>query len=427
MNLFITELTCVLCGSTFPGANLATAEATWMVCPRCGPDGILDIGFDLDRVHAAWQERPLIDRPRNHWRYAELLPLEADAVKYAWPVGWTPLIDAPRLARHLGIREIILKDEGRNPTASFKDRASSVGVAHALQVGAKTIACASTGNAASSLAGHAALAGLPAFIFVPHTAPEPKVAQLLVFGATVFAVQSTYDVAYDLCTKVCQSFGWYNRNCAINPVLVEGKKTGGLEVAEQCRDLGIVPDWVAVSVGDGCTIAGVWKGLQQMHALGVFERLPRLLGVQAADVMPLAYALQHDALPPPATGKTIADSIDVQVPRNWRKAVRALRDSHGMLVGVRDEEILEAMRLAGRHGVFAEPAAAAALAGVVSAINSRTISHNDRVLVMITGSGLKDTRSAIRAGGQPIPVEPDVAAVEKVLGDSRKGAAAQRT
>ncbi len=161
------------------------------------------------------------------------------------------------------MQQILLKDEGRNPTGSFKDRSSSVGVRHALQVGAKTIACASTGNAASSLAGHAALAGLPAYIFVPHTAPEPKVAQLQVFGATVFAVNSSYDDAYDLCTKACQEFGWYNRNCAINPVLVEGKKTAGLEIAEQSADFGGVPDWVAVSVGDGCTIAGIWKGLRQ--------------------------------------------------------------------------------------------------------------------------------------------------------------------
>src|SRR5262245_31300997 len=144
MNRFVTELTCIVCGSTFPGENLATAEATWMLCPRCGPDGVLDIGYDLNRVRAAWQERPLADRPRNHWRYAELLPLEADAVRYEWPVGWTPIVDSPRLAQHIGIRQILLKDEGRNPTASFKDRASSVGVAHALQVGAKTIACAST-------------------------------------------------------------------------------------------------------------------------------------------------------------------------------------------------------------------------------------------------------------------------------------------
>lgn len=423
---YVTDLACIHCGATFPGANLATAEATWMTCPRCGPaDGILDIGYNLDRVKAAWQSRPLSERPRNHWRYAELLPLEPSAVRYDWPVGYTPIINSERLARHLGIRQILLKDEGRNPTASFKDRASSVGVAHALQVGAKTIACASTGNAASSLAGHAALAGLPAMIFVPQTAPEPKVAQLQVFGATVFAVKSSYDAAYDLCSKACHEFGWYNRNCAINPVLVEGKKTAGLEVAEQACELGGVPDWLAVSVGDGCTIAGIWKGLRQMHELGVIDRLPRLLAVQAAKVNPLKYAMEHDELPPPSYGKTIADSIDVHVPRNWRKAVRAIQEAKGELVGATDEAILDAMRLAGRHGIFAEPAAAAALAGVVAAIDSKTIGRQDRVLVMITGSGLKDTKNAIRAAGTPIAIDPNVSAVEEAINISREGAKAQ--
>ena len=176
----VTNLTCIHCGATFPGANLKTAEATWMVCPRCGPmDGILDIGYDLDRVQAAWQKRPLQNRPRNQWRYEELLPLEPDSIHRDWSDGYTPIVETPRLAQQLGVRQIVLKDEGRNPTGSFKDRSSAVGVTHALQVGAKTISCASTGNAASSLAGHAALAGLPAYIFVPQTAPEPKVAQLL--------------------------------------------------------------------------------------------------------------------------------------------------------------------------------------------------------------------------------------------------------
>jgi threonine synthase len=252
---------------------------------------------------------------------------------------------------------------------------------------------------------------LPAVIFVPETAPEPKVAQLQVFGATVFAVKSSYDEAYDLCTKACRAFGWYNRNCAINPVLVEGKKTAGLEIAEQSAGFGGVPDWVAVSVGDGCTIAGIWKGLRQMHALGVIDRLPRLLGVQAEQVNPIAYALAHDELPKEIAGKTIADSIDVHVPRNWRKAVNAIREAEGVLATASDEAILDAMRRAGRHGVFAEPAAAAAMAGVVAAIDRKIISADERVLVMITGSGLKDTRSAIRAAGRPIAIEPNVEAV----------------
>jgi threonine synthase len=392
-----------------------------MICPHCGPfDGILDIGYDLDRVAAAWRDAPLANRPPNHWRYAELLPLDSRAVRREWPVGFTPVIDATRLAHQLGLRQILLKDEGRNPTGSFKDRSSSVGVCHALQVGATTIACASTGNAASSLAGHAALAGLPAVIFVPKTAPEPKVAQLQVFGASVFAVNSSYDDAYDLCTKACHEFGWYNRNCAINPVLVEGKKTAGLEIAEQSAGFGGVPDWVAVSVGDGCTIAGIWKGLVTMRDLGVIDRLPRLLGVQAAGVKPIEYALRHDELPDETTGQTMADSIDVKVPRNWRKAVRAVRDASGEIVTAGDEAILDAMRLAGRHGVFAEPAAAAALAGVVAATSSKLIGSHERVLVMITGSGLKDTRSAIRAAGRPIAIEPSVVAVEHALEVSRK-------
>jgi threonine synthase len=266
---------------------------------------------------------------------------------------------------------------------------------------------------------------MPAIIFVPQTAPEPKVAQLQVFGATVFAVKSSYDAAYDLCSKACEAFGWYNRNCAINPVLVEGKKTAGLEIAEQSQELGTVPDWVAVSVGDGCTIAGIWKGLKQMHELGVIDRLPRLLAAQAAEVAPLEYAMEHDRLPPPGPGKTIADSIDVHVPRNWRKAIRAIKEANGVLVTASDEAILDAMRVAGRHGMFAEPAAAVSLAAVVSAIDSNVIGPEDRVLVMITGSGLKDTKNAIRAGGKPVAIEPNVLAIEEALKDSRKGAEAQ--
>ena len=238
----------------------------------------------------------------------------------------------------------------------------------------------------------------------------------------MFAVNSSYDDAYDLCTEVCREFGWYNRNCAINPVLVEGKKTAGLEIAEQSADFGGVPDWVAVSVGDGCTMAGIWKGLRTMRELGVIDRLPRLLGVQATNVNPIGYALEHGKLPTDAKGETIADSINVHVPRNWRKAVRAIRDANGVIVTASDEAILEAMRLAGRHGVFAEPAAAAALAGVMSAIDTKLISAQERVLTMITGSGLKDTQSAIRAAGRPISIEPNVVAVEQALEDSRKGA-----
>ncbi len=390
-----------------------------MACPDCGPDeGIVDIQFDLDKVRHAWNEKPLADRPLNHWRYRELLPLDESAIRNDWSVGWTPVIDSKRLAGELGFKQLLFKDEGRNPTASFKDRASSVGVAHALQHQAKTIACASTGNAATSLAGHAALAGLPCVIFVPHTAPEPKLAQLLVYGAHVVAVQGSYDEAYRLCSEACMKFGWYNRNCAINPVLVEGKKTGGLEVAEQSLSFGGVPDWVAVSIGDGCTVAGIWKGLKQMHELGQIDRLPRLLGVQAYGVAPIAYVLENGKLPQtPENDGTIADSINVPVPRNWRKAVNALKDSDGIVVCVDDADILDAMKLGGMHGIYAEPAAAAALAGIVAAREANVFDEQSRVLSMVTGSGLKDTKAAIRAGGEPIRIKPDIDKLASVLHD----------
>lgn len=416
MSRFVTELRCVQCDRP-----LAPGEP-WMTCPVCEDhQGILDIRFDLDAVADAWRKRPLAERPGNHWRYRELLGLHKDAVPEHWPVGWTPIIETPRLAGELGLAQLLFKDDGRNPTGSFKDRASTVGVAHALQQRAATIACASTGNAASSLAGHAALAGLPAVIFVPKAAPEPKLSQLLVFGATVVSVNASYDHAYDLCTRACEKFGWYNRNCAINPILVEGKKTGGLELAEQCGKGGGMPDWVAVSIGDGCTVAGIWKGIKQMKALGVIDRLPRLLGVQAEHVAPIQYAFEHGRPESPTDGATIADSINVHVPRNWRKAVNALREADGVVLGASDDDILDAMRLGGHHGVFAEPAAAAALAGTVQAVNQNIISAGQRVLVMVTGSGLKDTRSAIRAGGEPIRIDPDLDALTDAL--ERRGVA----
>ncbi|MEM8679306.1 MAG: threonine synthase [Planctomycetota bacterium] len=412
MSEFLTHLTCTHCGQTF---EARPAEHPWMTCDTCGPeDGILSLHYDLDAVQIAWQEAPLAGRARNHWRYAELLPLAAESVPRSWSVGWTPLIETPRLAQAVGVRQLWCKDEGRNPTASFKDRASSVGVAHARQSRKQTIACASTGNAATSLAGHAALAGMPAVIFVPSTAPEPKLAQLLVYGARVVAVEGSYDAAYQLCTAACEQFGWYNRNCAMNPILVEGKKTGGLEMAEQFANLDFIPDWVSVSVGDGCTITGIWKGLQEMLVLGVITHLPRLLGVQAEQVAPIKVA-QRDGQLPKLEGSTIADSINVPVPRNWRRALQAIEASQGAIVTVTDAQIQAAMRDAGASGVFAEPAAAAAVAGLQPAIEAGEIHRDDTVVALITGSGLKDTQNAIAAAGQPIRIPPDLEALKQSL------------
>jgi threonine synthase len=375
-------------------------------CPRCGPEGVLEIEFDLRQVRRTLTRRALESRPRDIWRYRELLPVPVGAPHPPAQVGWTPITPAPRLGEWAGVGELLLKDEGRNPTASFKDRASAVGVARAAARRARVVACASTGNAASSLAGAAAGLGLRAVIFVPETAPEPKVVQLLVFGARVIRVKGTYDQTWELCQRACDTYGWYNRNAAVNPSLVEGKKTCGLEIGEQLGRF--VPDWVAVSVGDGCTLAGTWKGLKEMHALGFIPRVPRMLGVQAEGARPLvdAFLSGGDLVPGPA--ETLADSICVGHPRNWRKALHAVRESGGAFVAVPDEAILEAMRQAGRRaGVFGEPAGVAGLAGLRQAVRDGIIDRRASALAVITGSGLKDVRAATRAAGAPFDLAPD--------------------
>jgi threonine synthase len=311
----------------------------------------------------------------------------------------------------VGVRRLRVKDESRNPTGSLKDRASAVGVARALMRRARVVACASTGNAATSLAGAAAAVGLRCVIFVPHSAPEPKVAQLLVFGARVIRVAGSYDETWEMCQRACDAHGWYNRNAAVNPSLVEGKKTAGLEIAEQVGD--DVPDWVAVAVGDGCTLAGVWKGIKEMHALGFIPRLPRVLGVQAEGARPLMTAFRGDGELVPTGAETIADGIAVGHPRNWRKALAAVRESGGDFVAVPDAALLEAMRESGAlAGLFGEPAGVAGIAGLRAAVQEGLVKPRHSVLTLLTGTGLKDTRSALRAAGEPVDLPPDDAALD---------------
>ncbi len=324
------------------------------------------------------------------------------------------MYDVPRLAQAIGISKLFLKDDGRNPTNSFKDRASSVGVMKAQEFGFTTIACASTGNAASSLAGMSASVGLRSFIFVPQRAPEPKVTQLLIFGATVIRVKGTYEQAFDLCREACEKFGWYNRNSGMNPFLVEGKKTAGLEIGEQFGFA--IPDWVVVSVGDGCTIGGIGKGLDEMKRLGFINRVPRLLGVQAEGSKPLMDAFFSGKDLVPSQPDTIADSIAVGTPRNWRRAIQQIKISNGTMIAVSDEEILEAMRLTARlGGVFGEPAGVAGIAGLKKAIAQGITKPDESAVAVITGNGLKDIASAKKAVGQTIDIEPKLSTLEQNL------------
>ena len=390
-------------------------------CPSCGyEDGILDVEYDYSAASAELNPDSLQrSGVFSMWRYLPLLPVEDVERIQHLQVGWTPLYETGKLAAELGVARLFVKDEGRNPTASFKDRASAMGVIKALEKGTDRITCASTGNAASSLAGFAAAAGLPATIFVPERAPQAKVAQLLVFGAQVFAVRGTYDEAWELCMAAAAEFGWYNRNCAINPYLIEGKKTVSIELVDQLvmQYGGVVPDWVVVSVGDGCTVGGVWKGLVEMHKLGFLPRLPKVLGVQAEGCKPFLTAWRDNTALKPTEANTLADSIAVGHPRNFRKGMKAITESGGAFISVTDEEILWSIRtLARKAAVFGEPAGVAGVAGVQQAVKQGVIAATDSVALLVTGNGLKDIQSAVQAAGVPTYITPELSAVRSALG-----------
>ena len=390
---------CVRCGKIYEAVPQLT---------NCACGGILDIVYDYDYIKTRLTRETLAGRRDNSmWRYRELLPVEEDTQAPPLRVGWSPLYEAKALAEELGIGRLYVKDDGLNPTASLKDRASSMAVAKALEAGARVIACSSTGNAASSLAGNAAAAGLKTYIFVPSRAPKGKVAQLMTFGATVISVQGSYKETFELSKAAIEKWGWYNRNAAINPYLSEGKKTVGLEIMEQLN--WEVPDYIAISVGDGCTIAGLWKGLKDLHAIGLIDRLPRLISAQAEGCCPLNRAIETGEDWRPMEENTLADSIAVGVPRNADKALMAIRESNGLTVNVSDAEIMAAQKLLGRTcGVFGEPAGVTGAAGLKKLCEQGRIERDAAVVSVVTGNGLKDVANAIAACGEPISIPGDM-------------------
>ena len=382
----------------------------------CACGGILDIEYHYDYIKSVFSRESLARcGDYSMWRYRPFLPVEPDSPPTPLRVGWSPLYRADALAQALGLHTLYIKDDGQNPTASLKDRASAMAVVKAREAGADTIACSSTGNAASSLAGNAAAAGFKTSIVVPSRAPKGQVAQLMIFGATVISVDGSYEDTFELSKAAIDKWGWYNRNAAINPYLSEGKKTVTLEIMEQLHWQ--VPDYIALSVGDGCTIAGAWKGLKDLYAAGFIDRLPKLISVQAEGCCPLNRAIATGEPWTPMEENTLADSIAVGVPRNADKALAAIRESQGVVVNVSDEEILAAMRLLGRTcGVFGEPAGVTGTAGVRKALELSLIDPDSSVVSVVTGNGLKDTANGIRAAGEPMLVKPEMGALLSAFG-----------
>ncbi|MFN8494021.1 MAG: pyridoxal-phosphate dependent enzyme [Caldilineaceae bacterium] len=457
---FIKSLRCLRCGAEYaPDTNAYVCQCR----PNRGSDvGTLDVQYDYTALQQAITPAQIAaDRDRSIGHYWPLLPIASRHDLPPLAVGNTPLTQAKRLGATLGFAQLYIKDDGRNPSASLKDRASAIAVARAQAEQFPIVATASTGNAAAALAGQCAAAGQRNVIFVPKTAPQAKIAQLLVYGSTVLALDGTYDQAFDLCQAVCHEFGWYNRNTGYNPYMTEGKKTVAFEIAEQLGGQGargkgqgaggrgqgaggrergargrgqgagneansalrtphsafVAPDAVFVSVGDGCIIGGVHKGFKDLLALGWIERMPRIYGVQSTKSAALYNAWRAGLdVPEPVQATTRADSISVDAPRDPVKALNAVRQTNGAFIIVPDEEILGAILPLARLGaVFAEPAGATAYAGFVQAAQQGLVQPHETIVVINTGNGLKDVNATIQVTGGTTVIEPTLAAVQKAL------------
>ncbi len=405
---------CSICGSEY------LPDQVTYTCPKDG--GNLDVVLDYEEIKKKFQIEDITSRDEQSlWRYLPLLPVgdpggEGTPLRMA---GGTPVYSPPALKKELGLHQLWIKDEGRNPSASYKDRASSILVARAKEIKADIVVTASTGNAGAALACMSAAVGQKSVIFAPKTAPPAKVAQLIVFGAQVILVDGNYDSAFDLTIEASNEFGWYCRNTGFNPFTAEGKKTGAFEIWEQIlvdlEDEGN-PLCVFVSVGDGNIISGLHKGFKDLQKLGWLKKMPKIFGIQSEKSAAIANAFfrgTEDIIPISAT--TIADSISVDLPRDGVRGVRAATETNGAYITVADEDIIRGIAALGKVGIFAEPAGSTAYAGLLKAIKEKQVTEKDPVIVINTGNGLKDIKAAMQSVTSAPVIEPTMTALKKHL------------
>ena len=386
-------LRCVRCDKLHPFAPFR------YLCDCAAEGAVLDVVYDWQGLR---REDLDLGARQDMWRYRALLPIGPDAILPEISVGATPLSPNATLARQVGVGAVLIKDEGRQPSGSLKDRASAMAVAHAREAGFRTIATASTGNAAAALACLAANAGLHAVVYVPETTPAEKLLSIRAYGAEVILVAGSYDMAFATCLHEARERGWYLRSTAINPLMTEGKKTAAYEICEQLAWR--APEAVFVGVGDGSIIGGLHKGFSDLLALGWIGAMPRIFGVQVAgsnflyrawgQQIPLDQVERRSAC-------SIADSLQAEVPQDRFKALDAVTKTAGAYVEVSDDQVLEAMRLMARCGYLVEPAAAAACAGVIRARQQDLLGGRSEAVILSTGNGLKDISSLRRMIAMP--------------------------
>lgn len=391
---------CVGCEKEYP------LEPFIYQCPECKSN--LDVLYNYDLIRDIWSVDELKKFPyKSLWRYHPLLPVENPPENLSMQSGGTPLLSFPKIQTEIGKINLYVKDDTRNPSGSLKDRATEIGIRHADELGYDTIIAASTGNAAASLAALAAFYEKKAVILAPASAPPAKLTQILQYNALLYPVDGTYDDAFDLSMLVAEANKWYSRSTGINPVLAEGKKTVGLEIAEQMKWQ--IPDKIFVPTGDGCIIAGVYKAFLDLVRLGWTSKLPQLIAVQAEGSPAIADALESNAPMKRVESNTIADSISVDLPRDGDKAIIAVKKTNGFGITVSDEEILTAQyRLSKNTGIFAEPAAAASMAGFLKAMRLGKVYEGESIVILASGSGLKDVPAAQKKIEIPPPQQQNL-------------------
>lgn len=408
---------CSICGTEY-----SENEVTY-TCPL--DMGNLDVRLDYTLINSnPSKDLILQSKDTSLWRYHPLLPVDLPEAKNSplYAVGGTPVFSSKRLAEEIGLQDIWIKDESRNPTASFKDRASAIVISRAMEIGAEVVITASTGNAGAALAGMAAAVDQQAVILAPKNAPPAKIAQLLIYGSKVILVDGTYDDAFDLSIKASEEFGWYCRNTGYNPFTAEGKKTAAFEIWEWERTNRFLINStnnelvVFVSVGDGNIISGIHKGFKDLYTLGWIPYIPRIFGVQSEGSAAISNAYHSgEETIHPVQAQTLADSISVDYPRDGIRAIRAARETGGSYLTVSDQEILSAISDLGRVGIFAEPAGATSYAGVIKAIEKNLINDKYRVMIINTGSGLKDVNAAMKAVKQAPIIEPTIEKLRNLI------------
>ena len=400
---------CIDCGARYDG------DEKIYFCKKCG--GLLDVEYEDSELALIPWSKSFQERPLGVWRYRELLPVRDDSKIVTMNEGGTRLIRCRNLEKALGVKEIYVKNEGGNPTGSFKDRGMTVGVTKALEVGARTTICASTGNTSSSLAAYSAKAGLECVVLVPAgKIALGKLSQAIIHGAKVLAVRGGFDDCLRLVKELSRDKQFYLLN-SINPFRLEGQKTAAFEIYEQLgRE---VPDKLFIPIGNAGNIVAYWKGFRELKSLGLIDKLPSFMGVQAIGASPIykAFIQGSDTITPMENVETIATAIRIGRPVNWKRALKAVRETNGLVGAVTDEEILNAQRiLASKEGIFAEPAGASPIAFLIKAVKEGLIEKDSRVVCIVTGHGLKDPDVVLKQVGKLTEVEADIDSVLKALG-----------